>query len=91
MKRTSLNRKNLEKDSSEKQNLAVNKSDIAVNKSNIAIKKSDIAVNKSDIAVNTVQIPTWGGAVRAIVIYTWLCSVANYLFIYFCFCDSWFI
>ena len=60
-----------EKDSSEKENLAVNKSNIAVN-------KSDIAVNMSDIAVNTVQIANrWG--VRAILVYTWLWSVAKYI------------
>ena len=84
---TNVNKKNLKNDSSEKENLAVNKSDITVNKSdiavNIAVNKSDIAVNKSDIvvnksgiAVNTVQIPTLGG-IKAILMYTWLCSVAN--------------
>ena len=66
--------------------MAVNKSDIAVskldiNKSVIAVNKSDSAVNKSDIAVNTVQICTWGGGIRALLIYTWLCSVANNIYI----------
>ena len=60
--------------------IAVNKSGIAVNKSDSAVNKSDIVVNKSDIAVNesdTVQIRTRGAGIRAILIYTWLCSVPN--------------
>ena len=50
----------------------VNKSDIAVNKSDIVVNKSDIAANKLDIAVNTGILGGWG-----ILVYTWLCSVAN--------------
>ena len=41
-----------------------------------AVNKSDLGpANKSDLTVNTVQIPTWGGEGRAILVYnwTWLC------------------
>ena len=50
-----------------------------VNKSDQAVKKSDLSpVNKSDLLVNTVQIITMrGGGIRPILVYTWLCSVAN--------------
>ena len=74
--------KSEKKGNCEKENVAVNKSDIAVNKSDIAVNKSDISFNTSDIAVNTVTIPTWGGGIREILVYSWLCSVAKKQSIY---------
>ena len=47
-------------------------------KKNLGVNKSDIAVNKSDIDVSTDIVE--GG--RAILVYAWLCSVANYIYIY---------
>ena len=76
---------NLKKDSSEKEKSEKGqfcKPDIAVNKSDIVVNKSDIVVNKSDIAVTTIKNRIWvGKGVRALLVYTCLCSVANYLYI----------
>ena len=81
VKKAILERKNLKKDRSTSRTWRSTirtwryKSDLTGNKSDLTVNKSNLAVNKSDMAVNTVQMRSgWG---RAILVYTWLCSVAN--------------